>query len=318
MLSMRECMDAMREALAALSAGRAVLPLRTVVRLPGTQNLFASMPGALENALGAKVITVFPGNEHTGFDSHQGAVLSFDPATGALLAVMDASEITAVRTAAVSGVATRILAREDAHDVAILGSGVQAMTHLEAMLEARPVRRVRAWSRTPARLRDFIGRATQRFRVTIEGATNARDAVEGASIVCTTTASRTPVLMGEWLAPGAHVNAVGASLPTARELDTAAVVRSRLFVDRRESTKAEAGDYLLPLAEGAITDSHIIGELGEVILGTMAGRRSDDEITVFKSSGLAVEDIAAARLLYEKARVTGRGTWLELGGRRSH
>ena len=282
LLSMRECMDAMSTALADVSNGSAVLPLRTVVQLPGTSNFFATMPGGLANALGAKVITVFPGNEHTTRDSHQGAVLLFDPHTGELLAVMDASEITGIRTAAVSGVATRLLARDDADDLAILGSGVQALTHLDAMLIARPVRRVRVWSRTPERMRAFAARAEQRFQVTVECVKSAREAVEGATIVCTTTASREPVLRGDWLAPGAHVNAVGASIRTARELDTAAVVRARLYVDRRESALAEAGDFLIPRAEGAITDAHIVAELGEVIVGSAPGRATRDEITLFK------------------------------------
>ncbi len=315
-LSMRECMDAMSAALADVSNGSAVLPLRTVVQLPGTSNFFATMPGGLANALGAKVITVFPGNEHTTHDSHQGAVLLFDPHTGELLAVMDASEITGIRTAAVSGVATRLLARDDADDLAILGSGVQALTHLEAMRIARPIRRIRAWSRTPERLRAFATRAEQRFQVTVECVESAREAVEGATIVCTTTASREPVLRGDWLAPGAHVNAVGASIRTARELDTAAVVRARLYVDRRESALAEAGDFLIPLAEGAITDAHIVAELGDVVGGSAPGRATGDEITLFKSLGLAVEDIAAARLLYEKAMAAGTGSWVTFGGQR--
>ena len=313
---MRECMDAMRAALAEVSSGRAVLPLRTVVRLPGTSNFFATMPGGLEHALGAKVITVFPGNAHTALDSHQGAVLLFDPETGALRAVMDASAITGIRTAAVSGVATELLARPQADDLAILGSGVQAMTHLEAMLLARPIKRVRVWSRTPARSREFATRAEARFQITIECAPTAREAVEGAAIVCTTTASREPVLFGEWLAPGVHVNAVGASVPTARELDTAAVVRARLYVDRRESALTEAGDFLIPRLEGAITDAHIVGELGAVILGSVASRRADDEITLFKSLGIAVEDVASARLLYEKAQATGTGSWVAFGEER--
>ena len=316
LLSMRECMDAMSAVLAQVSSGRAVLPLRTVVRLPGTSNFFATMPGGLENALGAKVITVFPGNEHTALDSHQGAVLYFDPQTGELKAVMDASQITGIRTAAVSGIATELLAQKNADDLAILGSGVQAMTHLDAMLIARPIKRVRVWSRTPTRLREFATRAEERFRITIECARSAREAVEGASIVCTTTASREPVLCGEWLAPGAHVNAVGASIPTARELDTAAVVRARLYVDRRESALAEAGDFLIPRMEGAITDAHIVGELGAVILGSVPGRGTSDEITLFKSLGIAVEDVASARLLYEKAQATGTGTRVEFGATR--
>lgn len=316
MLSMRECMLAMRKALGAVSTGTAVLPLRTVVHLPGTLNFFAAMPGAIPGAFGAKVITVFPGNEHTPFDSHQGAVLLFDADNGSLLAVMDASQITAMRTAAVSGVATQMLAREDASDLAILGSGVQAMSHLEAMLEARPIRRVRAWSPTESRLNEFAERASIRFGLTVESSRSARVAVEGAHIVCTTTASREPVLRGEWLAPGTHINAVGASVPSARELDSNAVTQARMYVDRRESALAEAGDFLVPKSEGRVTDAHILGELGDLLLGKIKGRTTDEQITLFKSLGLAVEDVAAAKLVFDRATVGGAGTKVEFGGRR--
>lgn len=308
LLPMQACMTAMRDALADVSAGRAVLPLRTVMRLPGTSaRMFASMPGAVDGALGAKVISVYPGNHGGAFDSHQGAVLLFDPDTGALEAVMDATSVTAIRTAAVSGVATELLARDDACELAILGSGVQAATHLEAMLAARPVRRVRIWSRSEANARRFADQARAACDAVVEVHGDARAAVEGADIICTTTASREPVLAGDWVAHGAHINAVGASTPSARELDSAAVARARLYVDRRESTLAEAGDFLVAREEGAVTDAHIVAELGELILGRAPGRAANQEITLFKSLGLAVEDLAAARVIVERARATGTG-----------
>ena len=318
LLPMRDCMDAMAAALVALSRGRAALPLRTVMRVPDSSNFFAVMPGFVgdPNALGAKVITVFPGNDATDFDSHQGAVLLFDTDNGCLLSVMDASTITAIRTAAVSGVATRALAREDAADLAILGAGVQAMTHLEAMLAARTVTRVRVWSRSRERLVPFTEAAAAKFGVDVTPVATAREAVNGADIVCTTTASREPVLHGAWLSPGTHVNAVGASVSSARELDSAAVAQARLFVDRRESALAEAGDFLVPRAEGLIDDSHIVAELGEVLSGAAQGRRNAEEITLFKSLGLAIEDVAAARLLYTRAEALGAGVTVELGGKR--
>jgi ornithine cyclodeaminase/alanine dehydrogenase-like protein (mu-crystallin family) len=268
-------------------------------------------------ALGAKVITVFPDNHGTSLDSHQGAVLLFEADHGRLVAVMDASSITAIRTAAVSGLATRLLARRDATEVAILGTGVQARTHLEAMCAVRPVKRARVWSRNAGAVLEFAARESGLRGVTVEPARSAREAVEGAEIVCTVTSSREPVLAGEWLASGAHVNAVGASLPFARELDTAAVARGRLYVDRRESALNEAGDFLIPKREGAIGDDHIVGELGELVLGRIPGRRSESEVTIFKSLGLAVEDVAAAHFLYERARRDGRGTSVELGGSRT-
>jgi ornithine cyclodeaminase len=318
LLGMRSCMDAMAEVLRALACGAAILPLRQVLLLPGGEGAFAVMPAALDppRALGLKTITVFPGNHGTSFDSHQGAVLLFEREHGSLRAIMDASAITAIRTAAVSGVATRLLARPDAGDLALLGTGVQALTHLEAMLEARRLRRVRAWSRQPENVARFAERARRRFGVTVEAATTAQAAVEGADLVCTTTAAREPVLRGEWLAAGAHVNAVGSSRPDARELDATAIARARLYVDRRESALNEAGDFLLARAEGAVTDGHIVAELGEVVLGARPGRATEGEITVFKSLGLAVEDLAAAELIYERAVATGAGAWIELGGAR--
>lgn len=320
LLPMAECMDAMADVLRVLAEGGALLPLRTVLRLPGGQGAFAVMPAYLATppAIGLKAITVFPANEGTEYDSHQGAVLLFDPDHGRLLAIMDASSITAIRTAAVSGVATRALAREDAGDLALLGTGVQALTHLEAMLLARRIRRIRAWSRREESLARFVARAAERFGVAVEPAVSAQDAVAGADLICTVTASRDPVLEGAWIAPGAHVNAVGSSVPTSRELDTEAVRRAALFVDRRESALNEAGDFLVPKSEGAIGDGHIRAELGEVLLGRHGGRRSAEEVTVFKSLGLAVEDVASAHHIHEAAQRTGAGTWVELGGERRH
>ncbi len=310
---MRECMDVMAAALRGLARGEAILPLRQVLLLPGGQSAFATMPAVLtrNGAIGLKAITVFPGNHGAEFDSHQGAVLLFEAERGRLLAVMDASSITAIRTAAVSGVATRVLAREDAGDLAILGTGVQALTHLEAMAESRRLRRVRVWSRDPARVARFAEHASERVGLGVEAAGSAREAVLGADLVCTVTASREPVLRGEWLAAGAHVNAVGASLPTARELDTPAMVAARLFVDRRESALNEAGDFLMPKAEGAISDAHIQAELGEVLTGAHPGRRSPEEITVFKSLGLAVEDVAAAQRIHQNALRSGAGSFID-------
>ncbi|GJG89022.1 ornithine cyclodeaminase [Gemmatimonadetes bacterium T265] len=318
LLPMAECMDVMADALRALAAGEAAVPLRTVVRLHDGRSAFATMPATLTpaNALGVKVITVFPDNEGTRLDSHQGAVLLFEAEQGRLLAVMDASALTAVRTAAVSGVATRALAREGAADLAILGAGVQAETHLEAMCLARPVARVRVWSRTPDRARRFARRAADRLAIDVQPAASAEAAVDGAAIVCTVTASREPVLRGAWLAPGTHVNAVGASLPAARELDTEAVRRARLYVDRRESALAEAGDFLIPKRTGAVADDHIVGELGELLLGHVVGRRSAAEVTLFKSLGLAVEDVAAAHHVYARAVAVGAGTRVSFGGER--
>ncbi len=318
LLPMAECIEAMAGALRTLASGDARLPLRPVVTLPDGRGAFAVMPAYLGGppAIGLKAITVFPGNHGTPLDSHQGAVLLFDAERGSLLALIDASSVTAIRTAAVSAVATRLLAREDAGDLALLGTGVQALSHLEALAQVRTLRRVRVHSREASNVRGFVARAQDRLGIRVEPATSAREAVEGADLVCTTTASRTPVLEGAWLSRGSHVNAVGASLMDARELDTAAVAGARLFVDRRESALAEAGDFLIPKAEGVLGDEHIRGEIGELLLGTRPGRQSRDEITLFKSLGLAVEDVAAARVVLANATRSGAGTWVELGGER--
>lgn len=322
---MKECIDAMADAFRALAVGNAKLPLRQVIQLPNSRNLLALMPGQLggvtskvhhQPAVGAKVITVFPGNDATPFDSHLGVVLLFDAEMGRLLAIIDASSVTAIRTAAVSGVATKLLSNPDAGDVAILGAGVQAMTHLEAMTCVRKIRRVRVWSRTEARCEQFVMRAQKKLRIAVEVSPTAEQAVLGADIICTVTAARHPVLKGEWIAAGAHVNAVGAALPDARELDTAAIAQSRVFVDRRESAMAEAGDILIPISEGAISSDHIHAEIGEVLMGAETGRESPGEITVFKSLGLAIEDLAAARHIYEKGVALGTGVWVSLGGLR--
>jgi ornithine cyclodeaminase len=317
-LPMDVCMEAMADALLALSRGEAGMPLRTLMWLPDKSGLLGMMPAhyAKAGVMGIKVVSVMPGNHGTTYDAHQGAVLLFDTRNGRPLALVDASEITAIRTAAVSGVATRLLARDDAKDLAILGTGVQAATHLAAMLVARPIERVRVYSRSADHVRRFIERAADDHGVTVEPMADAREAVEGADLICTTTSAREPVLHGDWIAPGAHINAVGSSVRTARELDGAAVARSRLFVDRRESTLAEAGDFLLAMAEGLVDRDHIVAELGELLAGEAEGRRSADEITLFESLGLGVEDVAAAYHAWERLRDGTGGTVVRLGGKR--
>jgi ornithine cyclodeaminase/alanine dehydrogenase-like protein (mu-crystallin family) len=318
LLPMRECIPLMESALASLSRGEVVLPLRMVVRLPGQRGAFGMMPAYSSTlpAFGAKVITVFPGNHTRGIDSHQGAVLLFDREDGRIAAVMDASSITAIRTAAVSAVATNLLARDDASTLALLGSGVQARTHLDAMALVRPIRRVRVWSRTAARAESFAKWARAAHALDVAVCASAAEASRGADIVCTVTASREPVLDGAALAPGMHVNAVGASQPDARELASDAVARTRIFADRRESLVNESADYLTPLREGLITEDRVIAELGEILIGKAAGRGSPGEITLFKSLGLAVEDVAAACHVLARAERENVGLEVALGGQR--
>ncbi len=316
LLPMRACIDLMATALAGLSRGDAQVPLRSVMRLPEGYDVLALMPGHAgePEVLGAKIITVFPGNQSRGLDAHQGAVLLFHPHDGRLLALLDASSITAIRTAAASGLATRLLARPEAATLALLGSSVQARTHLEAMALVRELKKVRVWSRTPAHAAAFVAWARSTHGIEVTACGSAEEAVRGADIVCTVTASRDPVLEGAWLEPGTHVNAVGASQPDARELGSDAVARSHLFADRRESLTHESADYLVPLREGRLDPDEPIAELGEVVLGTAAGRRDADEVTLFKSLGLAIEDLAAARFILERAERENVGTVVPMHG----
>ena len=315
---MAECIDVMSDALSALARGEAIVPLRPIMWLPEKVGALGMMPAFLgsKDAVGLKVITVFPGNHGTRYDSHQGAVLLFESRNGQLLSIMDATSITAIRTAAVSGVATRLLARRDAKSLAILGSGVQARTHLDAMIHSRPIASVRVWSRDAGHARRFAMRESERHHIEVVVSGTAEEAVENADIICTTTSAREPILKGEWISPGTHVNAVGSSVPFARELDSAAVANARLYADRRESLLNEGGDFLLAKKEGAVNDDHIVGEIGDLILGRIDGRRAADEITLFKSLGLAVEDLAAANHIYRKAAAANAGISVELGGER--
>ncbi|HEX6654778.1 MAG TPA: ornithine cyclodeaminase family protein [Candidatus Limnocylindria bacterium] len=315
LLPMDRCIDLMADALAGLARGQAANPLRTVVPVPAeVPSALAAMPAVLADqpAMGVKIISVFPANHGTGLESHQGFVILFEGEHGSPVALIDAIAITAIRTAAVSGLATRLLARQGAADLAILGSGTQARSHLAAMQAVRPLRRIRAWSPHRDRLEAFVEEAAE-LGSEVEPMDSARAAVEGADLICTVTASATPVVEGAWLAPGTHINAVGSSIPENRELDSEAVRRARLFVDRRESARNEAGDYLIPLREGAIGEDHIVAEVGEIAAGMAQGRGGADEITLFKSLGLAIEDLASARWIHQQAVASGVGTPIPLG-----
>jgi len=311
--SVRDLIPEMEAALRAFSTGGAVQPLRVVVPVAAHGGFLGAMPAHLgvPEALGAKLVAFFPRNEGTGVPTHLAVVLLFDPGSGRLEAILDGRWITEARTAAASAVATKALAREDASTLAILGSGVQARSHLEAILEVRSIRRARVWSRTTASAARFAGEASERFGLPVEVVPSAREAVRDAAVIVTATSSREPVLEGSWIPAGSHVNAIGACRPDWRELDTQAVARARLYVDSRAAALAESGDVLLPIREGAIGESHIVGEIGSVLAGAAEGRRGREEITLFKSLGLAVEDVAAARHAVEAARARGLGTEID-------
>jgi ornithine cyclodeaminase/alanine dehydrogenase-like protein (mu-crystallin family) len=304
-LDMPSCIEAMERALAALAREELHMPLRFVLRPPGSSRLMGFMPAhrsGERELFTLKEIVIVPDNPSRGLDPHQGGVLVHDGESGQLRALLNASAVTEIRTAAVSAVATKLLARSGARTVAILGAGVQARSHVEAMRAVLPGAAVRIWSRTPERAAAFAA------EIGAELAPSAEAALAGADVVCTTTSAREPIVRREWLAPGTHVNAVGSSVPTARELDAATVAAAALFADRRESLFNEGGDYLFAVREAGIGPEHVRAELGELLAGTGEGRRSDDELTVFKSLGLAVEDLAAAELCFERAVARGLGT----------
>ena len=306
------CADAMAEVLAAHARGEAQMPLRSVVRFEGAAGFMGLMPawrGGEEPVFALKSLCLMPGNPARGLDTHQGTVTLFDGATGVPTAILDASAVTAVRTAAVSAVATRTLAREDARVLAILGAGVQGKAHLKALVGVREFEDVRVYSPTEAHARAFAAAGDGLARVV----SSAEDAVRGADVVVTATSAREPVLRRDWLEPGAHVNAVGASTPSVRELDVDTVAACALFCDSRESLRNEAGEYRLALEQGAIPgENHVRGELGEVLAGSAPGRLHADELTVFRSLGLAVEDLAAAECAVTRARRMRIGTEVEL------
>ena len=282
-LKMEELIPAMERALSDLSAGRAVAPLRAVIPVAEHQGFLGVMPAYVSGALGAKLVTFFPNNRDV--HTHHATIVLFRPQTGEPLVTMDGRLITEMRTAAVSAVATRALARPDAAVLAILGSGVQARSHLEALRLVRPLREVRVWS--PRNAPAFAA------RFGVRAAASAEEAVRGADIVVVATTSKTPVLKGAWLSEGAHVNAVGASRPDWRELDDEVLARSKVFVDSREACSRESGDV--------IAGGKIAAEIGAVVSGTAPGRVSPEEITLFKSVGVAVEDVVSADLVYRAA-----------------
>lgn len=282
LLEMKDLIPAMATALKDLSSGKAVQPVRTIVPVPDHKGFLGSMP-AYNGALGAKLVTFYPHNE--GIHTHHGVIVLFRPDTGEPIAVIDGRLITEMRTAAVSAAATDILARPDASVLAILGSGVQAGSHLESIGLVRELTDVRVWS--PRNASTFAA-----SHPVVRVAETAQDAVRGADMIVVATSSETPVLLGDWLSPGSHVNAIGANRPTWRELDDEALAVSKIFVESREAAMSESGDI--------IAAGRIDAEIGEIVDGKMPGRQNVDEITLFKSLGAAVEDIAAADLVLNR------------------
>jgi ornithine cyclodeaminase len=322
-LGFRRCAEAMREALAARARGEVFQPLRSVLMPEGAAGFMALMPAYQAGpaaGYGLKAICITPANPASGLDSHQGIVLLSSPQTGQPLAVLNASAVTEIRTAAVSAVATSLLATPDADVLAIVGTGVQARSHLMAIAATRPLAEVRIAGSAPAKAARFAADVAPAAlaeagapAIAVRACESVRDAVAGAGVVVTATNSAVPVLDRDWLAPGTHVNAVGACLPRVRELDTATVAAAGLYADSRESVLAESGDYLLAAAEAGIGPDHIRAEIGDLLAGLAPGqgRRDAAEITIFESLGLAVEDLTAAVVAYRAARDAGAGNWVD-------
>ena len=309
LLPMSECIEVVDAAMRSAANRDALMPLRSKMSLP-EDGLLGWMPGYMTEPkiFGMKLVGVFAQNFELGLHSHNGVVVLFEAEHGRPFAVVDASEITAIRTAAASALATRLLARDDASTLTIMGYGAQGRRHLESMLCVREFEDIRVWGRDLVRSQAFADALGPSFNVEIRAVEKARESVRDADVICTVTASSTPVLLGGWLEPGQHVNAVGTSCPGIRELDTEAVSRSRMFVDLREGAIEQAGEFQIARDEGAIDESHILGEIGEVALGRVAGRTGDKDITLYKSLGLVVQDLASAYHVYVKAEEQGIGS----------
>lgn len=307
LVDMRECIAVMRETMQGVSRGEARLPLRIGAFSPDGRSAYVAMPAALASprAGGAKLLSISLPGAGAPRRSHQGVVVLFDADTGAPSAIVDAHAITALRTAAASAVATDALARPDADSLAVLGTGEQARAHLEALALVRPLRRIRLWGRSAEHAAACARDATHRLGIAVEVADTVRDAVRGAAIIATTTGATEPILFGDWVEAGAHVNLVGACSAQEREVDDALVLRSRFYVDYRPSALAQAGELLQTL--GARAGEFIVGEIGEVLAGSAPGRSGDTEVTMYRSLGIAAQDLALASAAAARARATGIG-----------
>jgi alanine dehydrogenase len=309
-LPMSDLIACMESALGRCSAGEVQQPVRTVLHVGPRKHWWGLMPAyvAQPAMMGAKIVTVFDTNAERGLPTHQAMIVLLDPDTGALQALMDGRYITEARTGAVSAVSARYLARPDASTLAIIGTGVQARGHLAAFAEVRRIRDVRVWSPKRTSRERFVAEMQPGAGVPVRAAESAEHAARGADLIVLATASATPVIDMSWIAPGSHIVSVGAPRPDQREIDPALIARARLFVDSRAGALAESGDIVMGIAEGRFGTDHVAGELGELVLGRITGRQSAEEITIFKSLGMAVEDVATADLVYRRALERGVGS----------
>ena len=281
--------------------------------IPGENGLLSMMPGYVnkQDIMGIKSVSVYPENANIGLESHQGSVTLFNALNGTPLAIMEAGQITAIRTAAVSGLATRILAKKNSKILAILGSGIQARTHIEAMTTILNLEEIRVWSKNKKNAKRLVEEQRKKYAIPFRPFDTVNEAIYNADIICTTTAAVEPILQGNFLMQGVHINAVGSSVRNTRELDGFAIKLSKLYVDKIESTINESGDFLIAKQEGTIDDNHIIGTLGEILTKQKKGRNNTNDITLFKSLGLAVEDIATAFFIFDKYVKSNKGNWVE-------
>jgi ornithine cyclodeaminase len=318
-----DLIETMAAALKGFSTGRVEQPVRTVIPVAGDEAFFGTMPAYMREerrmVLGAKLVTVFGANARKGLDTHLASILLLDPETGALLALLDGRYITESRTAAVSAVSSRSLARKTAASLAIIGSGVQARSHLLALSTVHTLKHVSIWSPNREHRERFVrvererlDRERSNHRLKIQATDHAGEAVVGADLIVLVTSSTTPVIEDGWVKPGAHVISVGACRPNQREIDPELTARARLFVDSRAAALVESGDVVMGIAERRFGPDHIVSELGEVVAAGATGRRNDTEITIFKSLGMAVEDVAAADLAFRRAAERGLGSELTL------
>jgi ornithine cyclodeaminase len=311
LLPMSRCIELMRTAMSLVAKNQAIQPIRQAVFHPDRRGLMSMMPGYTADPewLGIKVISVFPGNFGSEIGSHQGVVLLFETKHGSPVALLDGREITAIRTAAATAVATGALARRDVKTLAIFGYGEQAHTHLEAIPEVRRFERVVVWGRDFAKAKAFA--AAAHAAVPVTAVASAEEAAVQADVLCTTTAAAEPYFKADWLRPGQHLNVVGSSVPTTSEIDVDTVARCRLFVDFKDSALALAGDFKRAKEAGRVTDAHIQGSIGDVLTGQVAGRTSDQDVTLFKSLGMVAEDLVSADWIFREAERRGIGQTVE-------
>lgn len=302
-LPMKKCIDLMRKTLSNLSLGKYVQPMRTICRF-SKNNAFGFMPAFLGDGdyFGAKVLTAFPENSGTEYPSHIGYILLFESIHGTMVGMIDAASVTELRTAAVSGVATDLLARPEADGLALIGAGAQAYTHLNAICCVRSIKRLWIFDLDQKQAEKFAEHAQNEYSIESLVCTSVSDAVRSADIICTLTPSSAPYLSLKDVQPGTHINAVGAFTPTTREVSSDLVANAKLYADQKEAMMQECGEYLIPLEEQVIDEKHIVGEIGELILGKISGRTAKEEITLFDALGLAVEDIACGKSVYESFR----------------